>query len=486
VSAAASSLAIIEDFYGSNLDEALLRRISETPIDQLLELADRLVRYNRSAEEELFLNRFSPLHQPTSAYKHFSGKEIYVHETAFFRPQKQSITRSVDLKYALLFSPQLMLPDFAIDWAEELVLHYGLWKEGYEHPSSDPTVNAGPELAQFVRPLIRLAPLIRTGAVLLTASPSHLDPIAHDAIRLPLDFRSNLDPSNSRLFWTDPYLAWLVVNEGNLVPKWELEALDLADADAGEVASYLLGRVEDDLIMARRLNELSQSLYGNGISRREVEGAIQLNLLTSLSGLKPIVTSRLANIHLARSSASLIDGPSAPLIGQVDPLTTAANYGLPELSQVSLDDLVRLRMSEDIYEDLRLIVTEVAQQAGSSQTDDYWAYERRVQNIASDLVTPIWERATRRTTKSRQLAFISGFGAGGSVSLFFNGVALLLPPLASDATRAAGTPVANEARNRARNRTLQASKVPELETARSIMMSILPPGIVDTSPDYRP
>lgn len=313
-----NTVSIVEDFYGTSLSSELIRVIRQTPYDQLLELSDRLIRYNRTLERKLG-GLWAGVDRTRS--KGGSRGRIYLWEDLYFGSQEiSSVCEAPSMKHAILYTDRFIIPDFSLDWAEELAFYdsnsdvIGLSSDHYE--------TQGRILARSLMGLLPIAPLIRAGIAIPAASPQNFD-VDENAFLLDIDpgayiqryslsFRCSVnDTDNHDVFWQDPYLAWMIINKMLKVKEWELRAAGLdRREDLTEAASYFLEREEGDPHLNDRFSKLISSLYGPHMTRT-VSNALMLNHAYSVGGFAPLASSGIARTHLSRSSMVAVDGLQA-------------------------------------------------------------------------------------------------------------------------------------------------------------------------------
>lgn len=145
------------------------------------------------------------------------------------------------------------------------------------------------------------------------------------------------------------------------------------------------------------------------------------------------------------------------------------------MSEVTLADIVRLRLQEDVYEQVRLSLSDVAravQDAG--RPDSYRAYAKRIEECAEGCVRPTYEKLRQQHKRATRRALISGYGAGGLISLAINGVSTILSGPGSVAAHGAGNPLGNIAKSTMSKRSARKHRVAELKVGCSLLLSVLP------------
>jgi hypothetical protein len=105
-----SSVQVVEDFYGEPLTRKLLSLIRKTPFDQLVELASRLVTYNRAMERSLTLR-----HRTEGERASVNIPSISINDYSYLRGGTSvRVSEVSELKYQVLYSDAVLLPDLSL------------------------------------------------------------------------------------------------------------------------------------------------------------------------------------------------------------------------------------------------------------------------------------------------------------------------------------------------------------------------------------
>lgn len=275
------------------------------------------------------------------------------------------MTETPELKHLILHTERFVLPDQIADWAENVrsqIEYYAIYGRDVADSQAD-YVNqryAG-VLANYVRKVAILAPLARLGSLVFL--PSREDLIIDDG---PLSFYGrHLGHSDSDLIAVnndlvdalaldDPYLASVVVNKLKIVADWEYEVHRYDKVmDLKAAAAYVADEAKYYPDYRAQLARVMDAAYGGTASPNDVRDAVQLNKLCGDIHAMPVVSSRLVRKHLLNSAAVIVDGGRADVMKSRSALEAAVAYRVPSLAGVSFADLVRLRLNEDIYHDVK-------------------------------------------------------------------------------------------------------------------------------------
>jgi hypothetical protein len=103
----------------------------------------------------------------------------------------------------------------------------------------------------------------------------------------------------------------------------------------------------------------------------------------------------------------------------------AVSYGVPALPDTSLEDVVNLRLNEELFAQLRSKLVEMMNEVARSTTvtAGYRAMIDEVRTIAEDIVRPAYEEFERKRRHGAVTNWIVEKAAGGVVLLGLNGVA---------------------------------------------------------------
>jgi len=489
-----SSLSILEDFYGQALDEELLRVIARTPVEQLHELARRVSDTHRGIELRL--------HTPSSvpdAGTQKAGPEApyFLHDKTYFAGGSEyALSEAPDLKHLLLYCDKLLLPDLFTDWAEETIevlewyVQSGVFRE-------EEFAWVARDAAAAARQLLPLRELLAREQLTLVGTSktfSSRTRIEHGRFeRYPLygylseayeGRRVNALPD---VWQRDPYLAWIVVHQVGIMPEWELEARGLKDLpDVLEASEYISENLDRHGRFVgyggpsgKRVNrsELLNAYAANGLAPDNLIRAVQFSALTHDLNVGPVVSDPHTHTHLLRSSRILLGmepQASGGFKGRAPDLSVPLRYQVPSVAEVPLADLVRLRLNEELYAEVRESLTEMAEAVErSGVTGDYFRYQRVVAEIAEATVRPTYERLTKEVRRATWAAKIGGLLAAGAIRLGFTGLATAVGGPAGAASKPIGNASANLAKKAVEKRG--ARKGHDKKIATSLLVSLLDP-----------
>jgi hypothetical protein len=472
-----SSTGVIENFYGEPVSRSLAGKIRRTPIEQIEELARRLVRHNRSME--LVLQGQSSEEDPLSiSYQALQDSSFSIHGESYLSGGRAyALSQSEHFWHAVMSSDHLMIPDLALDAACQFV-----WSMDYAPTGIHSTYLrlCRSRMAHAVEQIAPLAPLVRDGILLPIGSPDVFSFDDHGE-EASLSNMSALAGISDRVYWSDPYLAWLLVRHVGVAEEWELEALDLhRPGDFIAAAEHFLGKDAPERAAGHDIPYLLQSTkqallesYAHGATLEDIQSAIQFNHVYRSTGIAPLTSSRITAAHLVRSSKVVIEGMAASAVNDLDPVMTAARYGIPSLRDVAIDDLVRLRLNEDIFHQVRRCLGELMQDVHQNSNIDegFERYARAVKLRAEDIVRPTYEKLSRARTRDNIASVVGGYAAGGLVSMIINGAALATSGIGALLVRSAAGSVGNVANRIVGSKGARNRK--DTETACSILMSVL-------------
>ena len=386
------SLQVVEDFYGEEVSSALCKKIRQTPSDQLVELAHRI------ASNNIAITNWA-LHRPQES-ENLAKRPLFIHDKMYlYGGRDMALTEAAELKHLILHAERFVLPDDVADWAEEAL--YSVDEERRElHGDWQRIAN---DLADYIRKSAALSPLARLGSLVLLPSRNYIG-IEDDQYSIPLyaDYGEALGSSKliefgnlvEGLALDDPYLAWVVVNKLGLVADWEYEVHDYDKVtDLKQAAAYVAHQASYYPHYLEGLAQVVYAAYGGTARPDEVRDAVQFNKLCGDIDATPVVSSPLVRNHLLNSAAVILDGGRAGVRENGQALEAAVAYRVPSLVGVSFADLVKLRLNEEIYHDVRRCLESLASSvAMSTMPGNFASYEREVREQANDIVRPTYEK----------------------------------------------------------------------------------------------
>lgn len=466
-----STLAVVEEFYGEPISPGLLAKIRNTPLDQLLELADRLGNYG-SKVNDLLETRIRHVDQRISVarlngipdtYDHFLGEDVFVHDRLILDGGYRRPVADIDeFKHLILYCGKILVPDLVLPWALGLVIES---ENGYPLQEE----NEGATLARFLRPLIQLAPLVRSGDLLLV-------PTADDLTVGGSPFSAASDLGYQDVYSYDPVVSWTVVNELGIAEPWELTARDLSEAELGEIAGYCISKLRaDGEPTAEELRELADLVIGRiwpGTSAGMIRDMLGFSFLVRESAVIPVSSDSMTFQHLQRSGDLLLNNQTTSLgkWPREESILPAVKYRIPSLSHVSLDDLIRLRGNEEIFDELRMCLIGLTEKAAALPCDlGSQQYSITVRELAEDIVRPTWQRIDQMRRRASIRSLIWGAASAGAASLGISalGSVVGVPPHI-------GSKIGNSTANVVRSKVLRsrAKGIKDLEVAGSILLSL--------------
>ena len=498
-SQAPSSIDVIETFYGEELSRELATKIRTTDIDQLEILCRRLARHNRNMELVLRPGRSRSPDEPLSRrFEPFQSGTFSIHGEIYLEGGREfNFGQREDFWHTVMTCERVIIPDRMLDAAQDFlfILDSGTgWGSTniFSSRQREATADHGSFLASIKKDLyaqrenlarnaaimIPVVPLIRAGILIPIGTAPYFSFEGH-GIDGSISDATSLHAGPMSLFCEDSYLAWILARRVMRLPKWEAETLQIdVRNDPRHAARYLLGLEgggpdEDryDLVI-ETITKLTES-YGEPTSLPQVQDAVTLNYIYRHTGMRPLTSSRSTAIHMCRSSRALIEGFTEDLVGNFDPFVVAAKYSMPNLRHVASEDLVQLRLNEEIYSEFRLCIERLIRAAAKEHhlASGFDAYQRIVHECAEDIVRPTHERFETRRRRNKLSSTIVGYAAGGAVSFTLNGIATMLSGLPSSGLHTAANAIANATKEKsmkAMQRNLR-----DLDTACSIMASII-------------
>jgi hypothetical protein len=467
-----SSREVIEDFYGEEISPLLRKKIRQTPFYQLLELAERIVNNNATTVKD--------------AFQRSGDSPLFIHDQMYlYGGRDTSLIEASPLRHLILHAEHFALPDEVADWAEDVFTEEQFrlaGAPGYSYPTGREQQEIAHDLANYVRRTALLSPLIRSGCIVLLPSKRHFPIDRSGVVTRTLDHYGEALDTYSRadsvddiasLIADDPYMAWVVVNKLGLAPDWEydLHGYDKV-ADVQEAADFAVNQAHYYPHIREKLTELFEAAYDGMADPTQVRDAIQLGKLCGAIEATPIISRSLVRAHLLNAARVVLDGRHASLDRSRQSLDAAVAYRVPSLAAVSFADLMRLRLNEEIYYEVRRSLDTLALSVGSSTVPkNYATYERQIRERAEDIVRPAHEKLKARLRHENITSLMAGFGVGGLISLGISGLAMLTHGVSELAVRSTGT-TANNLGKAAAERKFGRNRN-ELSTACSILVTLL-------------
>jgi hypothetical protein len=336
---------------------------------------------------------------------------------------------------------------------------------GFDYDGERDLRGAGDSLARCLVSLRGLEPLLRRGLLISVPSPEHLV-----SRGLGGGVGRELSLSDAVVYRNDPVLAWRVVQQ-LLDPAnaWEVElqGLDVRE-DFSEVADFLLTRWEDK-VASPEISHLPL-VQPRGVTVEQLEHATQLHAILGVFTLSPVITDPYVAEHLSLA-CRLLSKDLAARVTPTEPIE-GERMMVPSLAHLSLEDVVKVRLQEELFHSVRTALLKVQQVARQDATydSDFNAYLGTVRSAAEDIVRPEVERLDKEIRRLGTRSMILGRGAGGLVSLLLSTAATLVgvpPPLSRTAGGGAGTATRGHVENKVRRGQ------DEAKTARSLLLALL-------------
>jgi hypothetical protein len=427
ISGVASSLAVIEEFYGEPLSKDLISTVQQTPIEQLMELARRLSIYQSRVETVLTNRIYKPADRTriTQAqgislrYDPFSATNVVAHDSMLVHGGRdRAITEMDELKHLLLYADRLVLPDYALVWAYDLHHRDGLV------PANDSSIRI---LARALQDLIPLASLVRSGDILLIPPPEvlQLGESHSDAVMLVRDL------TQLEAYQRDPYMTQLAIKDLGIPDRETLDYYGVEESDLAGILNVwfeLIGRVGFHYL-SYRIEEASGIGY-------PIEDILAFSYITRQAAILPITSDSRTWEHLANCSRVLLSGGARTCAIEGKPSYEAAiHYRVPAMSNVSLNDLINLRQNEDVFHTLRRCLIKVSDQVATVEhANGYHSFSASVAGLADDIIRPAYEELERARRRASVRSKIWDYASGGVISLGVSALgALVGTPGAADA-----------------------------------------------------
>jgi hypothetical protein len=441
----ASTIRIVEDFYGEPLSQDVLAKIRETPLDQLLELADRLKSHDLLVAESREFREFSEKsrlklmeeQRVPREYDQYLKTDLSCNDALILQAGRSAALQSMDeLKRMIIYSESFLVPDDTFAWADALLIEDDV---GY---SLDEKVE-GESLARRLNELIPIAPLIRSGHI-LTVPGRHNFYVGDGSRSIAVD----TDLSERVAYRREPMLAWTVVNRLKLIKDWELKSMreefepwESMGDELDELAEICIDRLEHGLPTEDFVREVCAYLWPE-LNVIEIQDLLNFSFITREARTVPVSARIQVLEHLRRSAAVLLpEGDDHVGRAPAAAYSPAVSYRVPALSNTTLEEVINLRLNEDLFAELRQKLVEVVTEVGSSDPSQtsYSSYIASVRTVANDLVRPTYDNLERQRKRATAKNWIWDRSTSGAVSLGINGIARILGVPATLSRGPAGT-----------------------------------------------
>ncbi|WP_152926240.1 hypothetical protein [Microbacterium sp. GCS4] len=451
------AVRLVEEYFDEPIGVELYARILGSPIEHLVELAERIHAGMVAIVPEL---PGAGLRAPRSAHLF---DELYLHD----QRSGDAFTSST-LKTAILYSEKLVLPDPCLDWAEDLAGRGSILGVN----ASDAPREAL-SLKNAIRRLEPLLPLIDGGAVTLLPSPAHLrlDPFSMQTLD---DFAHDRGAGSGRYRLAhreDPLLAWTLVNKFSPVDAWVYretwgldpltEFFEAAHNVANEAAYDSSLRLVPDAVLA--------DVFG-AVNDQEITDALSMQRLSEGLPVIPFTNSAVVRDHLVQSSRVLFGEKPRQRTEERRGIEAAVHYQLPGVSNVTLDDVVRLRLNDDVHHEMRQGLTALAGAVAAGGHDSsYASFSAGFAELSSHHLRDRLERLEAAATRTKRKGTIAGWITSAFVSFSMNALLLAVgpDPVTEGLARAGGNAVANAAKSGVDQETSRRTR--DIDTVRTLI-----------------
>lgn len=463
----ASSLSVLEQFYGQAVDTELLRVIRGTPPEQLHELAGRICDVTKEGRTRI------------SATASITREHAFLPEDIYFEAWRDySLVDAPNLKHLILYCKSLLVPDPLGDWAQRA---YGEldWYHLGGVMTDEESADIARQAAWAARELAPLRELIIKGHIRLIPSAN-----SYEFLDEPLSVYYSLQEEDEynlpNLLGRDYFLEWIVTDHLGLAEKhMEIDRPLLRDDTRGsalspagidEIAQHLYrdrGIPTDTL-----LNQVVTAYESLGFSWDNVERVAQFSRLILDLTAVPITADRDTRSRLVRETRLFMGEGGSDVISTAgdSSLQVPINYKIPSAAGVSLEDVVRLRQDESLYEDVRVSLTKLARAVEDiGRMGTFTEYQAVVRDMADDLVRPTFDKLASTLQRVGWASKVAGLVGGAVVRLGFGG--LLTPILGPHVATSAGNTAGNASQSVIEKRIKRHQ--PERETARKLLVSVL-------------
>jgi hypothetical protein len=282
----------------------------------------------------------------------------------------------------------------------------------------------------------------------------------------------NSDLSDALTWQVTPFLRELIVEDCARAMGDELQIRGLDPSNTGDWSEIVDRGLEYSQSMVlyggmERLRRLAGSGIDLGIE--QLQAAVNFTSFVTNSRVLPVCANAECARLLTFASMELFsDAHAKSRPSTADSLSMpAAAFEIPSLAHVSLADIVTLRNSEEIFEEVRVALTTLQDECALLHSSDWGSYQREVDRHASEIVGPVHAKLKKSVQSSSILATAVGAATSGLVKLCVGGLASLFGSLGSPPgiAQSAGKIAKNTARKRFLHR--------EREVACSILVQLV-------------
>lgn len=458
-----NSIDIVESFFGQELDDEIIAAVRKMPRDQQLVLLSTI--HTEIQEESnafglmrgyvqrgILTSEDATIMCPEYAQDPtlLSG-EIHAHELPLRMTEPRAdIASAAGLKHLALYTQHTILKD-PLSTTRYGLPHRWWWSE--EPDPTDPEALAVTDeeeqywantLADRLKQLQPLADLIRSNCLVLQWH-QELESPYNDSPVLPL-IPSQLE---------DPFIGWLLRQ-----PTAIAALKTLGDYQNRQLADYERDRIEAEIV---------RSLYPIQMPPEKFWGILKFTHEAKINDLTPVTSDPDLIYHLSQYTRMLLDREPPVLIPPRydETLAPAIEYQLPNLSEVSFKEIVKVRHNEEIFDDVRTSLNALGRICASEAgTGSYASFKDFVIRYAPDIIQPSLDKLQSWQSKVSRRRF-GGIAVASTVNLALRGGALLAHvPVAG----MAGTPVSKVTQKVINKKPDQQAE--EIEIACKILKSI--------------
>jgi hypothetical protein len=418
----ASSLGVVEEFFGVALNDEVIQKVRRLPAAQLEELRSRLFD-NETAYRALFLDRVRRGDEPTGS----RAEIMHIHEDSLASglgyARTTDIANAPALKHLALYCDRTVLEDPLTPsplWLPLDAAISGDWRPAHHRQWRH-------DLADGLRQLKDLGDLVRTGCLVL------VPPIRAHFERAPFSAQNIIHGL------LDPFSDWIVHQQRPQVlaafRELVLARRSLLSEDGllpPEHRAEFRHSVEQwRNLYAEMLATLARH-YPFPVAIDELEHITDAAVMAHEFSLTPVTSNPHLAKHWEQYSRIVLGGHPSHAVPSIGP---AVRYTVPSLVNVRLDEVIRLRRNEEVFAELRSALQTLAEVCSAGAAPDgYQAYTTQVRNNAEDIVRPAFERLR----KWRRRARLTKWGGKALVTAATFGIGAVADTLASIAGDLAG------------------------------------------------
>lgn len=434
------SLKVVEDFFGAKLCPKMITAAATLPEHQLTELDRALSRscgdthvivsaaerpQNLEADPfraikawtkpawERDLDRQLPIHAEADPYwprRHIVNvEEIGLHEDTlptYPLHQCPDLPSVNALKHMTLYCQQTAVRD-------PLFTPFGtLYDYKRKAPNAKDIDIASPDaqrrfLANGIRQLLPLAPLVRSGAVVLLADYSSRRLFTNEADR------------------NDP-LLWDILNAVRPDLREQLDQLHAVPSPVagGDERTWFQACRQLDRLDAE-IQTVVRTFYPYDTTEKSWGRIVAFSDWIRTYSLTPFTSDPDILRHLAHNTRLAMQGESVKRLSRnidpVHPSNLAVAYQVPELSGVSFADLARLR-DASLFGEIRAATLELTKTCAASNPQNFDDYQKLVGESTQDIIGPLYRKVVKRRWLGK-LASLGVTGVSSAAHMEFSGVA---------------------------------------------------------------